>query len=168
MPELPLNVIHQLRYMQTKEAEEFLSELGVSSEDVESLRPIIGRSVPIAAAPDPRGVNSDIAQEAVIVARHGIPNYPRRMLIATLWLLGASNNKIAIMLHVTTQTIFAQINKMLPMGNERHAMRLNGTLSYEAAEWYMQQWLANAHELGSMSTPLQMAKWLKENHPYVE
>lgn len=167
MAELPLNVIHQLRYMQTKEAEEFLVELGVSAEDIDSLRPIIGRSAPI-AAPNPHGDNSTIAQEATIVARHGIPNYPRRMLIASLWLLGASNNKIAIMLHVTTQTIFAQINKMLPAGSERHKMRLNQELSYEAAEWYMQQWLANAHELGSMSTPLQMATWLKENHPYVE
>jgi len=152
--------------MPTREAEEYLESLGVVGKDLEELRPLIGRSL-FKILPDPN-LDNFIANEAVTQRASGVSNIPRRMLITTLWLLGGSNNKIARLLRVTNQTVFAHVDKALPPGNARHALRLNSALSNEALEWYFNIWLKYADELGSMAAPEQMAQWLLAHHPYQE
>lgn len=164
MPKLSLSDMHRLRYMLAHEAEAYLADLGVTGEELEELRPLIGRS--LIQPPNTQEYTSPIAQEAVTAVRAGLPNYPRRLMMATLWLLGGSHNKIARLLGVTNQTVFIQIDKTLPTGQARHSMRLGADISPEHIEWYFNQWLANANVLGAMTDPLAMAQWLHDNHPY--
>ncbi len=164
MNNLTMNDVHRLRYMQTKDAEEFLATFGITEGELEKYRPLIGKS--LQTVPDTDLYNSPIAQEATTIARQGVPNVPRRLMIGTLWLLGGSNNKIANLLGVTSQTIFAQINKTFPPGKERHSIRYASAISNEELDWYFQGWLKHAAQLGAMSDSVDMARWLKENYPY--
>lgn len=167
MHKLSLSETHKLRFMQTREAEEFLDSLGITGDALEELRPMIGRSIPVGTYPN-LDISAPIAQEATTKRTSNQHNLPRRLLITTLWLLGGSNNKIAKLLGVTNQTVFIHVDKTLPSGNARHKLRVNYAISAEAIEWYMQQWLTHSDELGTMNDAREMAVWLATHHPYQE
>lgn len=89
----------------------------------------------------------------------------RRRWLASMWLLGASTNKLADIEKVKQPTVIKLLDKELPRGT-RGAMRLSQELSFEALRWYTERYQENVGAGLYHKPPLQIAQWLSQSHPY--
>lgn len=90
------------------------------------------------------------------------PRMDNRMWVVVSYLLGASLRQIAKDKGVSPQSVFAQIERVIPDTNVRRMMRLKIVSTYEAMSEYKVKYFSNLETLRGR-TPVDIATWLLAN-----
>jgi hypothetical protein len=136
---MTMDQLLSIRKMKRKEAEDFIAKFDLTEDEAAAARDLMQEEEPV----DPR--------------------MDQRMWVVVAYLLGASLRMIARDKGgVSPQSVYAQIERVIPDTKERGMMRYRTALSYEAMAEYKVKYFENIDQLRGKS-PADLAKWLVEN-----
>ena len=136
---MTIDQLVSIRKMPRAEAEKFIAKFDLTEEELTAARTLMQEEEPI----DPRVDN--------------------RTWVVVAYLLGASLRMIARDKGgVSPQSVYAQIERVIPDTKERGLMRYRTALSYEAMAEYKVKYFEHVDELRGQK-PADIAKWLVEN-----